>query len=1417
MWPGSDECPGPPPGGGGGPGRPSHHHNRHHHPQLRHPISGQMLPPSNSGSNSQHPQHLQGIYVNPRYETQRSRLVSDPSQKILIDYGTDDPLVQSHSSPQHGGHGTDRVDGGGSGGHHAHTHHHMPVSQRLGHHTSHHHSHHHSREDSGGGGGGHHHYTSSRGDPIQVVDLDHDAEISITGQNPSLYLRHASYDAPPVAGVLYNSDRNYRSYYAETMSSDTSSAYSGSETMNSLQSGQEDLDLSGLQESHVDSDEEDLAESIGSFTLRDQVRECLEKDPADRNEEDIEVLKEFTHTLEAFAGITSAVRLKMCAVMVFAVVDKADTIVMNHEEELDSWSVIINGAVRVEGGEGGRNYVLSMGQGFGISPTMKKEFHQGVMTTMVDDCQFICITQSDYYKILHEGKDALVKEEDEAGNLVKVSEVRRAKDGSKHIQVLLRATPEKLINNLIEEEINTSDPNFIEDFLLTHRVFLDSSLIVMNQLLEWFDRADLRDKVTRILLLWVNNHFTDFELDSDMMDLLNQFEAKLEVSQMKGQLRLLNFACAAKARTRSVTLTRPSRDEILEFRLVGGHHKATAGGGIFVDFVGKGSSAAKKGLKRGDQILDVNGQNFAQGMTLERALSILQSQSHLQLNVKSNYLGYKEALQMGSENQSIKKVKKSCDLTYNNRREMVGSPISPPPHSKDDLYLLDKMAAASLHGKAPQRKGSSYMMQKLKDLLRQPKLPTHKIFDGEEHFEAALSSGPDGFEDEVYEYNDSTIPEHSLKIYKADQSCKYLLVNKTTSAKEVVMLALKEFGITEVSTNYALFEVTADNGLIRQRRLADTMDSLAQRIGLASRYYIKNIQSNQQLVPEELSTELQRESVVTLLGLNHQESATQLMVEDFTLFRQIEQTEYVDWLFERNSKFGSDNLNNFSEMLNKETLWVVAEIVEEVNLSKRVKLVKHFVKIAKQCKEIQNYNSMFAITSGLMHNAVLRLRNTWDRVPEKYSKLLDDLQGIMDPSRNFSKYRNMIKPEVVKPPLIPIYPMVSKDLSVIHICNKTKLEGLINFEKMRFVAKEIRNLSNMCSAPLRGIPDTIIAMNEQPVKYATMKRAKGRREQPDARKMYNEALMVRKVKAYLNTIKSTYDEEVLQKFSLEIEPPQVKSSIHVGSSSSLRSGGAGSTSGSQAAVRPPSPTPSRTSAGSTMSDGTKSLASAGGHTKFGASSPEAERKLMSLAESSKRKLTKASKSSYSLSPGPSPVQLRRDGDIPPGPRRVGSGPLITHSTASTMSTESTPSNSGRGPIPVTLSAESSSVSSLPGLRRSSVSSQDEETLRRSDFGLRHKDKHIERKVSSLSCTGAPGVQIDLTGRCSTTSLPSPTPPRPPDYNTTASGGGARSLKTGIRPRVSRTQSRDGGGGSSQAGGLAASKNEEEEETQVSAV
>ncbi|KAB7507593.1 hypothetical protein Anas_00892, partial [Armadillidium nasatum] len=63
--------------------------------------------------------------------------------------------------------------------------------------------------------------------------------------------------------------------------SDTSSAYSGSDTMcQSIHSlDHEDVDLSGLMESVVDSDEEDLVENVESLSVQDTVRECLEKGP----------------------------------------------------------------------------------------------------------------------------------------------------------------------------------------------------------------------------------------------------------------------------------------------------------------------------------------------------------------------------------------------------------------------------------------------------------------------------------------------------------------------------------------------------------------------------------------------------------------------------------------------------------------------------------------------------------------------------------------------------------------------------------------------------------------------------------------------------------------------------------------------------------------------------------------------------------------------------------------------------------------------------------------------------------------------------------------------------------------------------------------------------------------------------------
>jgi len=40
-----------------------------------------------------------------------------------------------------------------------------------------------------------------------------------------------------------------------------------------------------------------------------------------------------------------------------------------------------------------------------------------------------------------------------------------------------------------------------------------------------------------------------------------------------------------------------------------------------------------------------------------------------------------------------------------------------------------------------------------------------------------------------------------------------------------------------------------------------------------------------------------------------------------------------------------------------------------------------------------------------------------------------------------------------------------KDLTFIHLGNPTQDDGLINFEKLRMIAKEIRHITNMASSP----------------------------------------------------------------------------------------------------------------------------------------------------------------------------------------------------------------------------------------------------------------------------------------------------------------------------------------------------------------
>jgi len=85
--------------------------------------------------------------------------------------------------------------------------------------------------------------------------------------------------------------------------------------------------------------------------------------------------------------------------------------------------------------------------------------------------------------------------------------------------IIIRGTVEELMNQLVGNENPSVDPTYVEDYLLTHRIF-SSSNDLATSLLNWFTDPVVRDRVARVVLLWVNNHFIDFEMSEILMGFL---------------------------------------------------------------------------------------------------------------------------------------------------------------------------------------------------------------------------------------------------------------------------------------------------------------------------------------------------------------------------------------------------------------------------------------------------------------------------------------------------------------------------------------------------------------------------------------------------------------------------------------------------------------------------------------------------------------------------------------------------------------------------------------------------------------------------------------------------------------------------------------------------------------------------------
>lgn len=76
-----------------------------------------------------------------------------------------------------------------------------------------------------------------------------------------------------------------------------------------------------------------------------------------------------------------------------------------------------------------------------------------------------------------------------------MSETERRTVGNQVGLVLIKGKPDKLIAHLVDERDSSIDPHYIDDFLLTYRVFIHNPCTIFEKLMYWFAEPNYRDKV----------------------------------------------------------------------------------------------------------------------------------------------------------------------------------------------------------------------------------------------------------------------------------------------------------------------------------------------------------------------------------------------------------------------------------------------------------------------------------------------------------------------------------------------------------------------------------------------------------------------------------------------------------------------------------------------------------------------------------------------------------------------------------------------------------------------------------------------------------------------------------------------------------------------------------------------------------
>ncbi|KAJ3052795.1 hypothetical protein HK097_005662 [Rhizophlyctis rosea] len=166
------------------------------------------------------------------------------------------------------------------------------------------------------------------------------------------------------------------------------------------------------------------------------------------------------------------------------------------------------------------------------------------------------------------------------------------------------------------------------------------------------------------------------------------------------------------------------------------------------------------------------------------------------------------------------------------------------------------------------------------------------------------------------------------------------------------------------------------------------------------------------------------------------EFAQQLSLIDHMLFKQIRPDCYLHLLQAPVPREGGATNGPLKTCL-EYVAWfrlvgtyVEKTVLTEESAKKKGRAIKQFIKIAKACRELNNFNTAFAITWGLSRPTIVKLNQAWESLSSKHLETFKYFESLTDPANGYETLWTEIK--AAQPPGIPFLAAYMQELLELH-------------------------------------------------------------------------------------------------------------------------------------------------------------------------------------------------------------------------------------------------------------------------------------------------------------------------------------------------------------------------------------------------